>query len=75
MIKLYNVSEVASMLGLSTSCLYKKAEKGEIQSVKIGAALRFSECDIQIFLDKCRKKEEPVALQVINYDFIDYNNN
>jgi len=75
MIKLYNVSEVASMLGLSTSCLYKKAEKGEIQSVKIGTALRFSECDIQIFLDKCRKKEEPVALQVINYDFIDYNNN
>jgi excisionase family DNA binding protein len=57
MIKLYNVSEVASMLGLSTSCVYKKAERGEIQSIKIGTALRFSECDVQTFIEKCRKQK------------------
>jgi excisionase family DNA binding protein len=60
MIKLYKVSEVASMLGLSTSCVYKKAERGEIQSMKIGTALRFSECDVQNFLEKCRNNEVPV---------------
>jgi excisionase family DNA binding protein len=57
MIKLYNVSEVASMLGLSTSCVYKKAERGEIQSIKIGTALRFSESDIQNFIEKCKKSQ------------------
>jgi excisionase family DNA binding protein len=59
MIKLYNVSEVASMLGLSTSCVYKKAERGEIQTIKIGTALRFSECDIQNFIEKCKKTQIP----------------
>jgi excisionase family DNA binding protein len=54
MIKLFNVSEVASMLGLSTSCVYKKAERGEIQAVKIGTALRFSEEDLQSYLEKCK---------------------
>jgi len=54
MIKLFNVSEVASMLGLSTSCIYKKAENGEINAVKIGTALRFQEQDLETFLEKCK---------------------
>ena len=58
MIKLYKVGEVASMLGLSSSCVYKKAERREINSIKIGTALRFSEADIQGFLEKCRKHEK-----------------
>jgi excisionase family DNA binding protein len=53
MVKLYNVSEVAEMLGLSTSCIYKKAERGELAGIKIGTALRFSEKNIQVFLEKC----------------------
>jgi len=55
MTKLYKVTEVSSILGLSASCIYKKAERGEIQSVKIGTALRFSENDIQDFIEKCKK--------------------
>ncbi|MDR0287794.1 MAG: helix-turn-helix domain-containing protein [Clostridiales bacterium] len=74
MIKLYNVSEVASTLGLSISCVYKKAEKGEIQSIKIGTALRFSESDVQNFLEKCRKPDVPVftATEKIDYNTFDY---
>jgi len=59
MTKLYKVKEVSSMLGLSASCIYKKAEKGEIQSVKIGTALRFSDDDIQNFIEKCKKTQIP----------------
>jgi excisionase family DNA binding protein len=54
MTKLYNVSEVGEMLGLSKSCIYKKAEQGEIEAIKIGTALRFSENNINVFLEKCK---------------------
>jgi excisionase family DNA binding protein len=54
MIKLYNVKEVSKILSLSVSCLYKMAERKEIQSVKIGSALRFLESDIQSFIEKCK---------------------
>jgi excisionase family DNA binding protein len=54
MTKLYNVSEVAELLGLSTSCVYKKAERGDIEAIKIGTSLRFSESDISVFLEKCK---------------------
>jgi excisionase family DNA binding protein len=54
MTKLYNVSEVAELLGLSTSCVYKKAERGDIEAIKIGTSLRFSEDDISVFLEKCK---------------------
>jgi excisionase family DNA binding protein len=71
MIKLYNVSEVASMLGLSTSCIYKKAEKGEIQAVKIGTALRFSDEDIHNFVSKCKRKETQASNQITSPNFFD----
>jgi excisionase family DNA binding protein len=58
-IKLHNVSEVAEMLGLSTSCVYKKAERGEIRAIKIGTVLRFSEENIQDFLNKCKMPQIP----------------
>jgi excisionase family DNA binding protein len=66
MIKLYDVNTVAGMMGLSTSCVYKKAERGEIQSVKIGSALRFSESDIEAFLEICRTQKQPPKRQISN---------
>jgi excisionase family DNA binding protein len=54
MIKLHDVKSVSGMLGLSASCIYKKAERGEIQAFKIGTALRFSEENIQEYLEKCK---------------------
>jgi excisionase family DNA binding protein len=59
MTKLYNVSEVAELLGLSTSCVYKKAERGDIEAIKIGTSLRFSENDISVFLEKCKISAAP----------------
>jgi excisionase family DNA binding protein len=53
--KLYKPSEIANLLNVSTSCIYKKAEKGEIPSIKIGSALRFSEKYIGKYLKKCRR--------------------
>jgi excisionase family DNA binding protein len=52
--KLYNVSEVAEMLGVSASFIYKKAESGQLEAVRIGSALRFSESGIQAFVEKCK---------------------
>lgn len=54
-LRLYKPIEIAKLLNISTSCIYKKAEKGEIASVKIGSALRFSEENINEYLDKCRR--------------------
>ena len=53
--KLYKIEEVAQMLRLSTSCIYKKVESGEIKSLKIGTAVRFTEANISDYIDKCKK--------------------
>jgi len=53
--KLYKAEEVAQMLRLSTSCIYKKVESGEIMSLKIGTAVRFTEANIAEYIDKCKK--------------------
>jgi excisionase family DNA binding protein len=57
--KLYNVSEIAKMFNVSVSCIYKKAEVGEIDSIKIGSALRFSDQNINKFLKTCTRKKPP----------------
>jgi predicted DNA-binding transcriptional regulator AlpA len=46
------VADVAEMLGVSTSCIYKKAK--EIGGVKIGTALRFDPDSIQYYINKRR---------------------
>jgi excisionase family DNA binding protein len=45
------------MLGMLTSCIYKKVEKGKMQALKIGTAIRFSEENIRKFLDQCQLKK------------------
>ena len=59
--KLFTVKEVANILNMSISCIYKKAESGEINSIKIGSALRFSETNINGFIDKCTKPNNNVS--------------
>jgi len=53
---LYKPGEVARKLGLSVSCIYKKTEHGEIDCIKIGSAVRYSEQHITDFLKKCERK-------------------
>jgi excisionase family DNA binding protein len=61
MTKLYNVSEVAGLLGLSTSWVYKMAERGEIEAAKIGTALRLKEEQIKIFINKCEASTQMIT--------------
>jgi excisionase family DNA binding protein len=52
--KLLTVSEAAEILNLSASCIYKKAERGELESIKIGSTLRFAEESICEFIERCK---------------------
>jgi excisionase family DNA binding protein len=55
--KLYKPIEIAKLFNISTSCIYKKAESGELPSIKIGTALRFSEENVNEYLEKCRRNK------------------
>jgi excisionase family DNA binding protein len=60
MAKLYKVEEVAAMLNISNSYVYKNAEIGKIGCFKIGTALRFSEENINDYLEKCTSKKAEI---------------
>jgi excisionase family DNA binding protein len=55
--KLFNVSEVAELLSVSTSFVYKKAERGELESIKIGSTLRFQDSAVQRYIEKCKSSD------------------
>jgi len=50
-----NVSDVAKLLQLSKSSIYKYAETGKIPSIKIGTNLRFTETQLDNYLSKNTK--------------------
>ena len=52
MVKLYTVDDVADMLKISVSSVYKLAERGEITSIKIRTSLRFTENHINAYIKK-----------------------
>jgi PTS system nitrogen regulatory IIA component len=52
------VPEVAEILQLSESTIYKYAEKGKIQSIKIGSNLRFTDDLIQQFISSNIQKRK-----------------
>ena len=54
---LLKVDDVAKILNISVSSIYKYAEAGKIKSIKIGTALRFSENNIIDYLEKCEKSK------------------
>jgi excisionase family DNA binding protein len=56
MVKLLTVKEVAKMLCISTSTVFKYAEHGKIDSLKIGTARRFTEDQIEAFIQLCKTK-------------------
>ena len=60
---LYKVADVAEMLNISISYLYKKAEAGTIGSVKIGSALRFTEKQVNDYIEKCKKGKSNESIQ------------
>jgi excisionase family DNA binding protein len=56
--KMMTTSDVAKKLKLSTSTIYKYAEKGKIPSFKIGNSRRFFEEQIKLFLNLCKKDKK-----------------
>ena len=55
----YTVSEVSEIFKLSKSLVYKYAESGKINSIKIGTCLRFTEEQIKDFLSANTKTAKP----------------
>jgi excisionase family DNA binding protein len=51
---IYTVNEVSAILKLSRSCVYKMAERGDIPSLKIRTARRFTEEQIRRFIEQCQ---------------------
>lgn len=53
-VKLHSADEVAAMLGVELDTLYRYARRGEIRGIKIGKLWRFSDADLQEFLQNRR---------------------
>ena len=60
------VLDVASMLQLSKTSIYKYAETGKIQSFKIGSNLRFSEEQIENFLSKNQRLQSKTSSKQVD---------
>ena len=51
--RLLNVSEVAEILKISKTFVYKLVGTGELRSVKIGTAIRVRQVDLDIYINNC----------------------
>jgi excisionase family DNA binding protein len=54
--KYYTVADLAEILRLSRSKIYKLAETKVLSYLKIGGSLRFSETQFKAFLKKCESQ-------------------
>ena len=52
---LIKVKELAELLRISDSTVYRLKENGDIPFLKIGGSLRFQLSDISEYLQKCKK--------------------
>ncbi len=52
--KLYTVKEVAELLRVTERTVYGKAKSGELPHRKIGRVLRFTQGDIDAYLEKIK---------------------
>lgn len=56
--KFYNVKDLQEVLGLSERTIFRFIENDELRGVKIGREWRFTQADIDAFIDLQRKKTE-----------------
>ncbi len=54
---LLTVMDVSKILKINPFSIYRKAEKGEIPSLKIGKLLRFKESEIQQWIKDQNKRQ------------------
>jgi excisionase family DNA binding protein len=58
MTRLFNTKETAARLRISESTVQRLFRKQQLQGVKIGRALRFTEVDISTFIERHREVVE-----------------
>ncbi|MDR1901826.1 MAG: helix-turn-helix domain-containing protein [Treponema sp.] len=51
------ITDVAKKLQLSATTVYKYAEDGKIPSMKIGKQWRFTENDVENYLQSCKNQK------------------
>ena len=56
--QIYSTKEVADILHVSKSTVSELLKKGELKSFKIGRNLRFSQKDIEQYLNRARNQQE-----------------
>ena len=61
--KLLTISEVAVYLSIKVKTIYARVEAGEIPHYRIGRLIRFRLDEIDVWLEGCRKKNQPEAEQ------------
>ena len=54
--KLLSIKQVQEILGLSERTIFRLIKNGEIQGFKIGREWRFTEADINAYIEKQRQK-------------------
>jgi PTS system nitrogen regulatory IIA component len=62
MIQTLTVSDVAAMLRMSKTSIYKYAESGKMPSIKVGSNVRFTEDQINRFLSMCVSPQSKARL-------------
>lgn len=60
--KLLNVQDVAEILGLKVSTIFKYSMAGKLPVVKINGALRFREDQIQAFIEENTRERVKVKV-------------
>lgn len=56
----YRVNDIAKLLKVSLSLVYRLVERGELQSYRIGGAVRISKEQLEAYLDRGKKKARKV---------------
>jgi excisionase family DNA binding protein len=53
---LMTVNETAHLLGIGRSTLYQLRQRGDLRAIKVGARLRFSLRDLQLYIEEHREQ-------------------
>jgi excisionase family DNA binding protein len=51
----YTTKELAGMLRVTQTTVYRMARRGELPYYSIGRSMRFRQCDVDDFLKRCRE--------------------
>jgi excisionase family DNA binding protein len=62
--KLLNVKQVQDFLGLSERTIFRLIKSGDLKGFKVGREWRFTESDINTYIEKQRQKSEHPSTEV-----------